>query len=164
MAGCLLLDWEGKGASPFCAYTIKRISFYGINVSLPFIIMRHWDEYTKTGQLKIDEKDKALCELILDIQLYSQRIYFGKYTEHYFEERKTDISEKAPQNMHTKTVRLLGKLPVKFNYSEMCKSLAIDRGYARVLTCRWMSEGLIECIDNNKKTKTFKKTKKGNNV
>ena len=24
---------------------VKRVAYYGINVSVPFIMMRHWDEW-----------------------------------------------------------------------------------------------------------------------
>ena len=159
-----LMTIADKTQDDALAYTIKRISYYGINVSLPFIIMRHWEEFNKDHLLKVDDKDKELCELVMEIQLYAQKVYFGKYTEHYFEERRTDISDKAPQNMHTKTVRMLGKLPKTFTYADVEKDLNIDNAYARVLCSRWIKDGLIERADANKRKRVFSKTPKGSNI
>ena len=51
---------------------IKRVPHYGMNISAPFIDMRHWQEREETGTYEIDDIDKQLCSLVLDIQ-YIQR-------------------------------------------------------------------------------------------
>ena len=45
--------------------------------------------------------------------------------------------------MHTKTVRMLGKLPKTFTYVDVEKDLNIDNAYARVLCSRWIKDGPI---------------------
>lgn len=66
--------------------------------------------------------------------------------------------------MHTKTVRMLGKLPKTFTYVDVEKDLNIDNAYARVLCSRWIKDGLIERADANKRKRVFSKTPKGSNI
>jgi len=66
---------------------IKRVPFYGMNVSAPFIDMRHWEEREETGTYEIDDIDKQLCSLALDIQYRSQHYFFGEYARQYFEDQ-----------------------------------------------------------------------------
>ena len=33
---------------------LKRIPYYGIGISLPFILMRHWDEWQESRSLTMD--------------------------------------------------------------------------------------------------------------
>ena len=47
---------------------LKRIPYYGIGISLPFILMRHWDEWQEKKTLTMDERDKRLCRLAMEIQ------------------------------------------------------------------------------------------------
>ena len=73
---------------------IRRVPYYGINVSAPFILMRHWKEWTEKRDFQIDEKDKQLSTLAMDIQLYCQRYYFGRLAENYFTDLHQDTEEK----------------------------------------------------------------------
>ena len=57
---------------------VKRVAYYGINVSVPFIMMRHWDEWQQQGALTIDDTDFALCRLVMDAQYMCQKRFFGK--------------------------------------------------------------------------------------
>ena len=139
------------------AFLIKRVSYYGINVALPFIIMRHWQVFNQTHELPIDQKDKDLVLLIMEVQLFSQKIYFGKFTEHYFEERSTDVSEKAPSTIDTKPHRQLAMLPETFTYKDIENMLGITSSYARVLVSRWMAEGFLVKEVNAKRTSSFTK-------
>ena len=47
---------------------LKRIPYYGIGISLPFILMRHWDEWQEHRTLTMDDRDKRLCRLAMEIQ------------------------------------------------------------------------------------------------
>jgi hypothetical protein len=126
-------------------------------VALPFIIMRHWQVFNQTHELPIDQKDKDLVSLIMEVQLFSQKIYFGKFTEHYFEERSTDVSEKAPSTIDTKPHRQLAMLPETFTYKDIENMLGITSSYARVLVSRWMAEGFLVKEVNAKRTSSFTK-------
>lgn len=142
------------------AFLIKRVSYYGINVALPFIIMRHWQVFNEKHELPIDQKDKDLVLLIMEVQLFSQKIYFGKFTEHYFEERSADISEKAPSKIDSKPHRQLGMLPETFTYKDIENTLGITTSYARVLVSRWTAEGFLLKEDSGKRSSRFMKSNK----
>ncbi len=71
---------------------IKRVPHYGMNVSAPFIDMRHWQEREETGSYQIDDIDKQLCSLVLDIQYRSQHYFFGDYARQYFENQLSEAS------------------------------------------------------------------------
>ena len=142
------------------AFLIKRVSYYGINVALPFIIMRHWQVFNEKHELPIDQKDKDLVSLIMEVQLFSQKIYFGKFTEHYFEERSTDVSEKAPSTIDTKPHRQLAMLPETFTYKDIENMLGITSSYSRILVSRWVAEGLVGKEETAKKKAVFFKNKK----
>ena len=47
---------------------LKRIPYYGIGISLPFILMRHWEEWQEHKTLTMDERDRRLCRLAMAIQ------------------------------------------------------------------------------------------------
>ena len=79
-----------RGSDSLCALLIRRVPYYGINISAPYIVMRHWDEWNEKKTFKIDKKDIALCQLVMDIQHYSQKMYFGKFAEMYFDEKRKD--------------------------------------------------------------------------
>ena len=78
------------------AFLARRTPYYGINVSAPFILMRHWEEWEKTRSFKCDKWDIELCNLVLDIQLHSQQLFFGKYAQMYFEVMKAGSYDKKP--------------------------------------------------------------------
>lgn len=141
------------------AFLIKRVSFYGINVALPFIIMRHWQVFNEKHELPIDQKDKDLVLLIMEVQLFSQKIYFGKFTEHYFQERSTDVSEKAPATIDTKPLRQLAMLPESFTYKDIEGKLGITSSYSRILVSRWVAEGLVVKEESVRKKAVFFKNK-----
>ena len=49
--------------------------------------MRHWDEREQTGTYEPDDTDKALLDLVLDIQYKTQRHYFYGLARNYFDEQ-----------------------------------------------------------------------------
>ena len=138
---------------------IRRVPYYGINVSAPFILMRHWKEWQEKGTFKIDQKDKNLCSVILEIQFYAQKLYFGKFAENYCMERQTDTTEKAPTYMNTRTINILRMMPETFTRTELIEKAGITKEYARVITHRWTSEGLI--IKTSSVNYTYEKTYNG---
>ena len=50
------------------AMLIMRVGYYGIAISIPFILMRHWEKWEAHKTITIDQKDIDLCLLVLDIQ------------------------------------------------------------------------------------------------
>lgn len=77
---------------------IKRVPYYGINVSAPYIDMRHWEEREQTGTYQIDDIDKRLCDLVLDIQYRTQIYwYYGLHRLYY----DNQLKEAAMQRRRT---------------------------------------------------------------
>ena len=142
------------------AFLIKRVSYYGINCSVPFILMRHWEEWQEKKTLTIDEKDLELCELFMEVQLFSQKNYFGKMTEKYCENSHKQVEEQSSDNLHTKTVAILRQQPNEFTSTALAKTCSVSKEYARVLIQRWLKDELIIQKDN-KKPRKYQKTKKG---
>lgn len=91
---------------------IKRVPYYGINVSAPYIDMRHWDEREKTGTYHIDDTDKRLCDLVLDIQYRTQLYWFYDLHRKYYDDQ---LQEAAMQRRRTnKFIECFRRLPEEF--------------------------------------------------
>ena len=128
---------------------IRRVPYYGINVSAPFIIMRHWKDWTEKRDFTIDETDKKLCNLVMEIQLYCQKFYFGKLAENYYEEIHQDIAEKTNVR-EGKNTKLLKVMPMKFDYAKLMEIGEMTHDYARVVVHRWIQDRLVKKIKSGK--------------
>ena len=103
---------------------IKRIPYYGINIAAPFIDMRHWDEREKTGTYEIDDIDRRLCSLVLDIQYACQHFYFGGYASKYFEDQ---VNDPAIERRHTSRYEeCYRKLPEEFTTEVFAKTFGYE--------------------------------------
>lgn len=91
---------------------IKRVPYYGLNVSIPYIDMRHWEEREQTGTYLIDDIDRALCNLVLDIQYRTQMHWFYDLHHKYYTDQLNDAAQlKRRTNRFIECFRLL---PEKF--------------------------------------------------
>jgi hypothetical protein len=93
---------------------IKRVPHYGMNISAPFIDMRHWQEREETGTYIIDDIDKQLCSLVLDIQYRSQHYFFGEYARQYFENQLLN-AESLGKRRSSHFSECFRQLPATFN-------------------------------------------------
>lgn len=125
------------------ALLIKRVPYYGINVAAPFILMRHWDEWNENHTFSVDATDKKLVSLIMEIQYYSQKIYFSKYAENYFNERVNDVAEKKPRYENTALMRTFSELPDEFSRDDLMKRLNCSTQSVCNYLNRLEGEGLI---------------------
>ena len=92
---------------------IKRVPYYGINVSAPYIDMRHWEEREKTGTYQIDDTDRALCDLVLDIQYRTQHYWYYELHRLYYDNQ---LREAAQQRRRTnKFIECFRLLPEEFS-------------------------------------------------
>ena len=128
---------------------IRRVPYYGINVSAPFILMRHWKEWTEKRDFQIDEKDKQLCTLAMDIQLYCQKYYFGRLAENYFTDLHQDTEEKLNVR-ESKNKKLLLAMPQQFDYAKIREISQYNQNNIRVMVYRWIQDGLVKKIKNGK--------------
>ena len=140
---------------------IRRVPYYGINISAPYILMRHYDEFLEKGTFTIDDFDKELCTLVMEIQYFTQRHYFAKFATIYFDNKMQEIIE----NNQRKNVLLtyLAKMPDVFTRNEACDTLKITENYATVVVARWEKENLVIARGKGKKM-VIEKTKYGKSV
>ena len=128
---------------------IKRVPYYGINISAPYIDMRHWEEREKTGTYTIDDTDRALCDLVMDIQYRTQIHWFYDLHRLYYDNQLRDAAQQRRRT--NKFVECFRQLPVEFSTEKFTQIF----GYANNRSGQKTLERLIE--DN-----AIKRTKRGN--
>jgi hypothetical protein len=72
---------------------IKRVPYYGLNVSAPYIDMRHWEEREQTGTYTPDDVDRSLVDLVLDIQYRTQHYWFYELHRLYYDNQLKDAAQ-----------------------------------------------------------------------
>lgn len=122
----------------------KRVPYYGINVTVPFIVMRHWDEWKQHHTLPIDDTDLYFCQLVCKIQLFCQRYFFGQYWESYFTMQKMGLSGVRQERHYSKKMkaryRALGNM---FMVGDVINRCDVSQRNAEKMVERWKSEGYI---------------------
>ncbi len=127
---------------------IKRVPYYGINVSAPYIDMRHWEEREQTGTYQIDDKDIALCDLALDIQYGCQLHFFYELHRKYFDDQ---IQNAAQYRRRTsRSSECFRQLPDEFTTEQFTQTF----GYANNRSAQKMLQRLIG-------DKNIKRSKRG---
>ncbi len=71
---------------------LKRVAMTSLCIAAPWVDMRHWEEREKTGTYETDDTDKALLDLVLDIQYRTQHFWFGELARNYFDEQMKDAT------------------------------------------------------------------------
>jgi hypothetical protein len=71
---------------------LKRISLTSLCIAAPYVDMRHFDEREMTGTYVTDDQDKALLDLVIDIQYRTQHYWFGELARNYFDEQMKDAT------------------------------------------------------------------------
>ena len=125
----------------------KRIAYYGINVSGPFIVMRHWDEWKQHGTLAIDDIDLRFCQLICNIQLTCQRHFFGKYWEGYFKMQEMGFA--GPRQVRHNSPKMkyrYQKLGNFFTTYDVVQCCGVSQRNAEKMVERWKKEGYIKVV------------------
>lgn len=126
----------------------KRVAYYGINVSMPFIMMRHWDEWNQHHTITIDETDKRLCQLIMDIQFACQRHFFGAYWDKYYE-RSHSLFQPTSRR-HTQQMKYrYWVLPEEFFLEDVVKICGVQWRSAEKMVERWTKDHYIERVDRD---------------
>lgn len=128
---------------------IKRVPYYGLNVSAPYIDMRHWEEREQTGTYAIDDTDRRLCSLALDIQYRCQLHYFYELHRKYYDDQ---LREAAQYRRRTnKYVECFRRLPEEFTTEQFAEIF----GYANTRSGQKTLERLVD-------DKAIERTKRGN--
>lgn len=128
---------------------IKRVPYYGINVSAPYIDMRHWDEREQTGTYTIDDTDRALCDLVLDIQYRTQIHWFYDLHRLYYDNQLRDAAQQRRRT--NKFIECFRQLPEEFTTEKFAQVF----GYANNRSGQKTLERLIN-------DKAIERTMRGN--
>lgn len=127
---------------------LKRCSVNGICIAAPWVDMRHWDEREKTGTYEPDDTDKALLDLILDIQYRTQRHYFYELARNYFDEQTKDAT--TFRRRTSRFEQCFMRLPEEFTIDQFTSVF----GYAN-------NRSASKTIDRLIKDKAIERTKRG---
>ena len=122
---------------------LKRIPYYGIGVSLPFILMRHWDEWQESKTLTMDDSDKRLCRLAMEIQYKCQHFFFGEMAFNYFADQNKEFVVRRRTTRYDECYR---KLPDEFKTQQMMDTFNCSQPTASRTILRFVQDGIIERI------------------
>jgi len=122
---------------------LKRIPYYGIGVSLPFILMRHWEEWQESRSLTMDDRDKRLCRLAMEIQYKCQQFYFGEMAFNYFADQNKEFVQRRRTTRYDECFR---KLPDEFKTQQFMDCFGASQPTAWKAINRFVSEGIVEKV------------------
>ena len=128
---------------------IKRVPYYGINVSAPYIDMRHWQEREETGTYQIDDTDRRLCDLVLDIQYRTQLYWYYDLHRLYYDNQLRDAAQQRRRT--NKFVECFRQLPDEFTTEKFAQVF----GYANNRAGQKTLERLLD-------DKVIERTMRGN--
>ena len=122
---------------------LKRIPYYGIGISLPFILMRHWDEWQQSKTLTMDDTDKRLCRLAMEIQYKCQQFYFGEMAFNYFADQNKEFVQRRRTTRYSECFR---KLPEVFKTQQLMDSFNCSPPAASRAITRFLNDKVIEKV------------------
>ena len=122
---------------------LKRIPYYGISISLPFILMRHWDEWQEKKTLTMDDTDKRLCRLVMEIQYKCQQFFFGEMAFNYYEDQNKEFVQRRRT---TRYDTCFSKLPEEFKTQQFMDCFGCSQSAASRAIIRFQQDGVIEKV------------------
>ena len=122
---------------------LKRIPYYGIGISLPFILMRHWDEWQEHHTLSMDEVDKRFCRVVMEIQYQSQKFFFGEMAYNYFADQNKEF---VVRRRTTRYDECFSKLPDEFRTQQFMDVFGVSQSSAQRAISRLQQDKLIERV------------------
>jgi len=120
---------------------LKRIPYYGIGISLPFILMRHWEEWQEKKTLTMDDMDKRLCRLAMEVQYNCQKFFFGEMAHNYFADQNKEFIQRRRTSRYEECFR---KLPDEFKTQHVIDVFGVAQPTASRTINRFLKDGLIE--------------------
>ena len=122
---------------------LKRIPYYGIGISLPFILMRHWEEWQEHRTLTMDDRDRRLCRLAMDIQYKCQQFYFGEMAFNYFADQNKEFVQRRRTTRYDECFR---KLPDEFKTQQFMEVFTCSKTAASRAIIRFQNEKVVEKV------------------
>ena len=122
---------------------LKRIPYYGIGITLPFILMRHWDEWEQNRTLTMDDVDRCFCRMVMEIQYKSQQFFFGEMAFHYFADQDKQFVIRRRTTHYDECYR---QLPEQFKAKHVIEVFGCSQPTASRTISRLKADGIIEDI------------------
>ena len=122
---------------------LKRIPYYGIGISLPFILMRHWEEWQERKTLTMDDRDRRLCRLAMEIQYRCQQFFFGEMAFNYFADQNKEFVVRKRTTRYDNCFR---KLPEEFKTQQFMEVFGCSQPSASKAINRFQNEKVIEKV------------------
>ena len=120
---------------------LKRVPYYGIGISLPFILMRHWDEWQEHRTLSMDERDRRLCRLAMEIQYRCQQFFFGEMAFNYFADQNKEFIQRRRTGRYEECFR---KLPDEFKTQQFMDCFGTGESATSRALKRFIADGAVE--------------------
>lgn len=122
---------------------LKRIPYYGIAISLPFILMRHWEEWQESKSLTMDDRDKRLCRLAMEIQYRCQQFFFGEMAFNYFADQDKEFVQRRRSTRYDDCFR---NLPTEFKTQQFMDVFRCSNPTASRAITRFQQDHIIEKV------------------
>ena len=122
---------------------LKRIPYYGIGITLPFIVMRHWDGWEQNRTLTMDDTDRRFCRMVMEIQYKSQHFFFGEMAFHYFADQDKQFVVRRRTSRYDECYR---QLPEQFKAKHVIEAFGCSQPTASRAISRLKADGIIEDI------------------
>ena len=122
---------------------LKRIPYYGIGISLPFILMRHWEEWQEHKTLTMDDRDRRLCRLAMEIQYKCQQFYFGEMAYNYFADQNKEFVQRRRSTRYDECFR---KLPDEFKTQQFMEVFGCSNSAASRAIIRFQEDHIVEKV------------------
>ena len=122
---------------------LKRIPYYGIGITLPFIVMRHWDEWEQNRTLTMDDMDRRFCRIVMEIQYKSQQFFFGEMAFNYFADQDKQFVIRRRTTHYDECYR---QLPEQFKAKNVIEVFGCSQPTASRAISRLKADGIIEDI------------------
>ena len=122
---------------------LKRVPYYGIGISLPFILMRHWEEWQEHKTLTMDDRDRRLCRLAMEIQYKCQQFYFGEMAFNYFADQNKELVQRRRSTRYDECFR---KLPEEFKTQQFIDCFGCSNPTASRAITRFIEDHIVEKV------------------
>ena len=122
---------------------LKRVPYYGIGISLPFILMRHWEEWQEHKTLTMDDRDRRLCRLAMEIQYKCQQFYFGEMAYNYFADQNKEFVQRRRSTRYDECFR---KLPEEFKTQQFMEVFGCSNSAASRAIIRFQEDQMVEKV------------------
>ena len=122
---------------------LKRVPYYGIGISLPFILMRHWEEWQESRSLTMDDRDRRLCRLAMEIQYKCQQFYFGEMAYNYFADQNKELVHRRRSTRYDECFR---KLPEEFKTQQFMEVFGCSNSAASRAIIRFQEDHIVEKV------------------